>query len=60
LENRPGKPAAGKGGAGMGRVIKLLVVLAILGFVGLSAYAYLGDMTPEPREIRLPVTLHAD
>ncbi len=44
----------------MGRVIKLLVVLAILGFVGLSAYAYLGDMTPEPREIRLPVTLHAD
>ncbi len=44
----------------MGRVIKLVVMLAVLGFVGLAGFAYLADMAPAPREIRLPVTLHAD
>lgn len=41
----------------MGRIIKGIVVLALLGFVGLVGYAYLGNLVPEPQEIRVPVTL---
>ncbi len=41
----------------MGRVIKLVVLLAILGFVGLTGYAYLADMTPERQEVKQPVVL---
>ena len=43
----------------MGRLIKLVVVLAVLGFVGLTGYAYLADMTPAPQEVKQPVVLHA-
>ena len=43
----------------MGRLIKALVVLAALGFVALTAYAYLGDYAPEPRQVVAPVTLDA-
>ena len=42
----------------MGHVLKLLLVLALLGFAGLTGYAYLGDLTPQPQEIRQPVTLN--
>jgi len=45
---------------GMGRLVKAVVVLAVLGFVALVGYAYLADMTPEPAEVTLPVTLNAD
>ncbi len=41
----------------MGRIIKGIAVLALLGFVGLAGYAYLGDLAPAPQEIRVPVTL---
>lgn len=44
----------------MGRLIKLVLVLAVLGFAGLTGYAYLADMTPAQEEIRQPVTLNAD
>jgi len=44
----------------MGRLIKLAFVLVILGFAGLTGYAYLVDLAPEPHEITLPVTLNAD
>ena len=44
----------------MVRLIKLGLVLVVLGFVGLTGYAYLIDLSPEPREITLPLTLHAD
>ena len=30
----------------MGRIFKAVMVLAVLGFVGLTAYAYLVDLTP--------------
>ncbi len=39
------------------RILKVLIVLAILGFAGLTGYAYLGDMSPEQQEVRVPVTL---
>lgn len=44
----------------MGRIIKALLVLAILGFIGLTGYAYLGDLGPDQAEMTVPVTLNAD
>jgi hypothetical protein len=44
----------------MGRIIKALVVLVIFGFIGLTGYAYLGDLSPVQGEITLPVVLDAD
>lgn len=42
------------------RILKLLAILLILGFIGLLGYAYLGDLTPEQKEIRKPVALDAE
>jgi len=44
----------------MGRIIKALLLLVILGFLGLIAYAYLGDMTPVQGEVKKPVVLNAN
>lgn len=44
----------------MGRIIKALLVLAIVGFLGLVGYAYLGDMTPPETPVTQPVTLNVD
>ncbi len=44
----------------MGRIIKALVLLVIIGFIGLTGYAYLGDMTPTQGEVTKPVVLNAD
>jgi hypothetical protein len=44
----------------MGRIIKALLLLVILGFVGLTVYAYLGDLTPVQGEVKKPVVLNAD
>lgn len=49
----------------MGRLIKLLIYLVILGFIGLVAYAYIGpffgaDFAPSQIETREPVTLTED
>jgi hypothetical protein len=44
----------------MGRVLKALVFLVIIGFIGLSAYAYLGDLAPVQSEVKQPVVLNAD
>lgn len=49
-----------KGVAGMGRIIKALLFLAVLGFIGLTGYAYLGDLAPQPTDITQPVTLNVD
>ena len=43
----------------MTRLLKLIVVLAVLAFLGLVGYAYLGDLAPGSQEIRQPVTLDA-
>ncbi len=42
------------------RIVKLLVVLAGLGFLGLTGYAYLADLSPVQQQVTVPVTLHAD
>ncbi len=46
----------------MGKLIRLILVLVVLGAVGLVAYAYLGpifgaDFSAPQQEIRQPVTL---
>lgn len=48
----------------MGRIIKWLFILIILGVIGLAGYAYVGpflgaDFSPSQSEIRTKVTLDA-
>ncbi|MCB2135110.1 MAG: hypothetical protein KDE08_04070 [Rhodobacteraceae bacterium] len=40
------------------RLLKLMILLLFMGFVGLTGYAYLGDMAPERRDISEPVELN--
>lgn len=42
------------------RILKALIVLAVIGFVGLTGYAYLGDMTPQRTDVSEPVELNVD
>lgn len=39
------------------RAIKVILVLAVLGFAGLVGYAYLGDLTPPTAAVSQPVAL---
>lgn len=42
------------------RTLKVLVVLAIVAFLGLTGFAYLGDMEPERVDQSVPVDLNAE
>lgn len=44
----------------MGRLIKFLLLLVVLGFAALTLYAYFGDYAPEPRMIKQPVVLDVE
>lgn len=44
----------------IGQLVKLVFGLAVLVAIGLSVYAYVGDLAPAPREETLTVTLDAD
>lgn len=49
----------------MGRLIKFLIFLLIIGFIGLAGYAYIGpffgaDFAPAQVEMRQPVTLGSE
>lgn len=44
----------------MGRIVKALIFLILVGIIGISIYAYLGDLTPVQREVVKPVVLNAD
>ena len=49
----------------MGRIFKLLIFLAVIGFAGLVGYAYVGEFfganfSPPQEETRVPVTLDAE
>ncbi|MFC0279694.1 hypothetical protein ACFOHK_09795 [Falsigemmobacter intermedius] len=39
------------------RLIKVLLVLIVLAFAGLTGFAYFGDMTPEPAQVSQPLEL---
>ncbi len=41
------------------RILKAIVILAVLAMAGLAGYAYLGDMSAPPQETRLPVNIDA-
>lgn len=48
----------------MGRMLKWLFYLIVLGFIALVIYAYVGpffdaEFSPDPTEIRIPVELDA-
>ena len=44
----------------MGKLIKLLLILVILGGLALIGFAYRGDLTPSQTEVTEPVTLDVD
>lgn len=44
----------------IGKFVKLLFMLAILGFIGLAGFAHFGDLSPVPAANNLTVTLDAD
>ena len=41
-------------------VIKAVLILSILGFLGLAGFAYLGDLSPVQETITKPVVLDAE
>lgn len=43
----------------MGLVLKALAVIVVLAFLGLTGYAYLGDMSAPQAPVSHPVTLDA-
>lgn len=44
----------------MGRLVKAVLILVLLGAIGLVGYAYLGDLSPAQTTITQPVVLDAD
>jgi len=43
----------------MRRLFRAMIVLVVLGVAGLAVFAYLGDLSPEQRDMRVPVVLDA-
>ena len=60
------KPAADrrhrgtKGRRMIGFLFKTIGVLLVLGAIGLTGYAYLGDLSPDQSDVVQPVTLDAE
>lgn len=44
----------------MGRLIKFLLFLIVLGAIAFVGYAYLGDLSPDQSDVSVPVELDAD
>ena len=40
-------------------ILKFIAILLVLGAIGLVGYAYLGDLSPDQRDVVAPVTLDA-
>ncbi len=52
------KPATDpEGRNGMARLLKALLFLVLIAFLGLVGYAYLGDLSPGQTDMRKPVQL---
>ena len=41
-------------------IVRIVVFLVLVGFLGLVGYAYLGDLSPQRSLLSTPVTLDAD
>lgn len=44
----------------MARLLKGLIFLVLVAFIGLVGYAYLGNLEPETGDVRQPVQLDVD
>ncbi len=44
----------------MGRLLKVLLFLVLVGLIGLVGFAYLGNLEPDLTEVIQPVTLDAN
>ncbi len=44
----------------MGRILIILICLALLAGIGLVGYAYSGFLQPDPRSVTVPVALDVD
>jgi type II secretory pathway component PulJ len=44
----------------MSRILKALVTMVFFAFIGLVAFAYFGDLSPQSEEIRQPVELNVE
>ena len=42
------------------RLFKTIVFLGVIAFIGLTGYAYFGDLSPEQAEVMKPVILNVD
>lgn len=59
-EAKPGQPADRRRQFDVRSIIKALAVLAVIAFIALIGYAYLGQQVPPQEEIRQPVTLDVE
>ena len=57
--NPPGAKGMRKGNT-MGRIIKALIYLILVGFIGISIYAYVGDLSPDQTEVTKTVGGNGD
>lgn len=39
------------------RILKYLILLALLGLLALTGYAFLGDLSPQRQPVEVPLTL---
>lgn len=44
----------------MGLIFKGLLVLVVVGFAGLTGFAYIGDLSPDQHDVNHPVVLNVD
>jgi len=44
----------------MGKLLRLIFILVVLGFVGLTGFAYLGDLSPHLDQVSRSVTLELE
>jgi len=44
----------------LGRLVKLVIVVVLLGGIGLVGYTFVGDLSPDVRDQNLTVTLDAN
>jgi cell division protein YceG involved in septum cleavage len=49
-----------KAGKMLRALFRVVLVVAVLGFVGLAGYAYFGDLSPRTQQQSVTVTLDAD
>jgi|GEM_PF-765651 hypothetical protein len=47
----------GQESSGMKLIVKGIVIVVVLGFVGLAGFAYLGDLSPAQSLVTKPVVL---